>query len=86
MIDAELLKLLVCPETRTPLSVAEPELLERLNQAIAAKNIRNRAGQEVAQPLEGGLVREDRAVLYPIVDEIPTLLVDEAIELSQLEE
>ncbi len=86
MIDAELLKLLVCPESRTPLAMAEPELLERLNRAIAANRIRNRAGQEVAQPLEGGLVREDRAVLYPIVDDIPALLVDEAIELSQLEE
>lgn len=86
MIDAELLKLLVCPETRTPLSMAEPELLDRLNRAIAAKDVRNRAGQEVAQPLESGLVREDRAVLYPIVDDIPALLVDEAIELSQLKE
>ena len=85
-MDARLIKMLVCPENRTRLELAEPELLDRLNRAIAARQIRNRAGQTASQPLAGGLIREDRTVLYPIVDGIPSLLVDEAIPLEQLEE
>jgi uncharacterized protein len=84
MIDPEMLKLIVCPETRTRLDVAESELIDRVNRAIAAKGVRNRAGQDISKPLQGGLVREDRAVLYPIVDGIPALLIDEAIELDQV--
>jgi uncharacterized protein YbaR (Trm112 family) len=36
----------------------------------------------VEKPLDGGLVREGGDVVYPIVDEIPVLLKDEAIEIS----
>ncbi len=85
-MEPELLNLIVCPENRTRLEMAETELLDRVNRAIAAKRVRNRAGQEVAAPLEAGLVREDRTLLYPIVDGIPTLLIDEAIALDQVEE
>jgi uncharacterized protein YbaR (Trm112 family) len=34
-------------------------------------------------PLDGGLVRADGQVLYPIIDRIPVLLVDEGILLAQ---
>ena len=85
MVHPELLELLVCPENRQRLEVAAAELIDRVNRAIAATGVRNRAGQELANPLQGGLVREDGELLYPIVDGIPTLLVDEAIPLDQLE-
>lgn len=85
MMDARLIKMLVCPENRTRLELAEPDLLDRLNRAITAGRIRNRAGQTVSEPLAGALIREDHTVLYPIVDGIPSLLVDEAIPLEQLE-
>lgn len=84
MIDEELLKILVCPESRMPLRVADEPLLARLNEAIAAGRVTNRGGRTVAVPLAAGLVREDNAVIYPIVDDIPVLLVDEAILLNQL--
>ncbi len=84
-MDPELLSLIVCPENHTKLAPAEPELIDRVNRAIAAGRVRNRAGQKVANSLEAGLVREDRTLLYPIVDDIPALLIDEAIALDQLE-
>ena len=84
MIDKELLRILVCPKDHSPLSVADAELLARLNQAIAAAKVKNLAGRAVTEPLAGGLVRQDKTLLYPIVDDIPVLLADEAIPLDQI--
>ncbi|HEX5447117.1 MAG TPA: Trm112 family protein [Pirellulales bacterium] len=84
MIRPELVKMLVCPDNKSQLAVASSELIERLNRAIAAGQVSNKAGQKVAHKLDGGLVRADGAVLYPIVDEIPMMLVDEAIPLDQV--
>ncbi len=80
----ELAQNLRCPENRSLLSPAEPGLVARLNAAIRAGRLRNRRGRIVESPLDGGLVREARDLLYPIVDEIPVLLQDEAIPLDNL--
>lgn len=84
MIDPELLKIIVCPETRTPLAVADASLIARVNEAIEAGRVKNKMGRLVEGPLEGGLVREDGQALYPIVDGIPILLADDAIPLDQV--
>ena len=83
-MDKQLLALLVCPENQTPLRPAGDQLLGRLKQATAAGGVVNRAGQTVTEPLEAGLVREDNALLYPIVEELPVMLPDEAIPLDQI--
>jgi uncharacterized protein YbaR (Trm112 family) len=82
MIDPELLKILCCPETHQDLRPGEPSLIARLNQQIAAGTLKNRAGQTVPEKLDGGLVRADGKVLYPIRRDIPVMLVDEAIPLT----
>jgi uncharacterized protein len=79
MLSKELLEILVCPEDRTPLTLAEPALLARLNQAVSRRQLKNRSGQTLERPLEAGLVRADNRVVYPVLDGIPVLLVDEAI-------
>ena len=85
MIDKDLLKILVCPENHTPLRLADQSLVDRLNRAVAAGSLKNRVGQAVQSPLQGGLVREDGALFYPIVDGIPVLLIDEASPLDPAE-
>ncbi|MCB9545695.1 MAG: Trm112 family protein [Myxococcales bacterium] len=83
-IDEGLLDLLVCPETREKLSLADAELVAKVNAAITAGQLKNRRGAPVKGAIDGGLVRPDRKVLYAVQDDIPNLLVDDAIPLDQL--
>ncbi len=84
MVDPELLEILVCPETHQPVRPAGSELLHRLNEAIRSGDVTNRGGDDVSDPVEEGLVREDDKILYPVREEIPIMLIDEAIELDEL--
>ena len=81
MIDPELLKILCCPETHQEVRMAEPAVVDGLNQQIAAGALKNRAGQLVQERIEGGLIRADGKVLYAIRRNIPVMLVDEGIPL-----
>ena len=80
-ISAELLEILVCPETKQPVTLATPERLEELNRKIRSGELRNRSGEPVQKELTEALVREDERVLYPVDDGIPVMLIDESIEL-----
>lgn len=84
MNDKSVAPILVCPADRTPLSPASGQMVARLNRAIAAGQVTNHAGRLLEQPLDGGLVRADQTLLYPILDGIPILLADEAIPLAQI--
>lgn len=86
MISDELLNLLVCPENRTPVREAEAQLVESLNERIANGRLVTREGQTVTEPLDGGLVREDGAVLYPVREGIPVMLIGESISLEDVHE
>lgn len=85
MVDTELLKILVCPENKTPVNEADAALIEKINTAIAAGTVKNRAGDTVDQAIDGGLVREDGAYLYAVRDDIPIMLIDESLPLSQFD-
>ncbi|HDP33633.1 MAG TPA: hypothetical protein ENN29_00820 [Candidatus Hydrogenedentes bacterium] len=85
MINPELLEILVCPEDKTPVREIDASLLEKVNNAIVAGALKNRAGDVVAERIEGGLIREDGKFMYAIRDDIPIMLIDEAIPLDQLD-
>lgn len=84
MINDVLLELLKCPEDRTALSPAPADVIESANRLISASKLRNRIGRVVERHFEGGLIRADGKYLYPIVDELPIMLIDEAVPLDQL--
>ena len=81
MIDSELLKILCCPETHQSVAPVPADKIEKLNQQISAGSLKNRAGQPVNQKIDGGLLRADGKFLYPIRQDIPVMLIDEAIPL-----
>jgi uncharacterized protein len=80
-MSPKLLQILRCPETHQALELADPELLAQLNSRIQSGQLTNRSGQPVTQTIDAGLIRADRHCLFPIRDDIPVLLTDEAIPL-----
>lgn len=81
-VSPELLEILVCPESKQPLSVASDEMISQINARIAAGELRNRGGDALSNTIREGLVREDGKVLYIVDDGIPVMLIEESIELS----
>ena len=85
MVDPRLLEILVCPETKADLTPADEQLIVKVNALVDAGTLKNRGEQPVSAHIDGGLVRQDGAYLYPIRDDIPIMLIDEAIPLAQLQ-
>ncbi len=81
MINESLLRILACPETHQKVSMAPADLISSLNKRVADKSLTNRSSQLVTEPCDGGLLREDGKVLYPIRQGIPVMLIEEAIDL-----
>ncbi len=81
-IQKELLEILVCPETKQPVSLANSEVLNALNERIRGGEVRNRGGSAIGEEVEEGLVREDGRVLYLVDGGIPLMLIEESIEIS----
>jgi uncharacterized protein len=77
----DLLDILRCPETHQPFQIADAALIADLNSKIKTAQLKNRAGKPITDPIESGLLRQDRKFLYPVRNSIPVLLIDEAIPL-----
>ncbi len=77
MIDPKFVRMLRCPIDKTPLEVAGAALVDAINQAITRGDAFDRIDQKVEQTIDGGLC--SGAWLYPIRDNIPSLVADEAI-------
>ena len=78
-IDPEFIEILRSPDSCKPLRPADAGELARINELISSGNAKNRGGEAVTESLEAGLVPEGESVIYPVRDDIPILLKDEAI-------
>lgn len=79
-VDPELLSLLVCPKSRGALELVE---LPAALRARLVDRYREHFRDEVPV-VEQGLLCRESGLLYPIVSDIPVMLVDEALPASTL--
>ncbi|MDH4152622.1 MAG: hypothetical protein OEV01_02425 [Nitrospira sp.] len=82
-INPDLLAILCCPETKQKVTVAEEAVIVTLNTLLTRGGLKNKGNRPVTEPFEGGLIREDGTLLYPIRDNIPVMLIEEGIPLAQ---
>jgi len=75
-------RFLCCPVTGQGLTWADGLLLQQLNRAIETGKLLNRIGAEVREPLDAALVDTSRTIVHPCWGGLPTLLSDDAIDLS----
>ena len=80
MIAPELLDVLCCPADRSAVRLATPAEIEALNARIAG-GLKNNGGAAVTDKLEAAIIRVDGTFAYPVREEIPVMLIDEALPL-----
>ena len=79
-VDPELLEILVCPKTKGPLRLVDlpegsrAELIEKYSEHF----------REEQPVVKEGLYCAESGLVYPIVSDIPIMLVDEALEASSI--
>jgi uncharacterized protein YbaR (Trm112 family) len=83
-MNKDLLAILCCPETKLDVSLADDALITKLNGAIGRGILKNKAQKPVTELLDGGLIRSDRKILYPIRENIPVMLIEEGIPLDEM--
>ena len=86
MVDKELLDILCCPETKQDLTLITGAVIEKINQRIKEGGVKNRGGQLVKEPIDSGLLREDRQYIYAIREDIPIMLIDEALGFAPFDD
>ena len=83
-IDKDLLSILCCPETKQDVALAPESVIAGINDRIVKGEVKNKAGQVVTERMDGGLLRADKKILYPIREDIPVMLIDEGIPMEGL--
>jgi len=83
-LDKRLLEILCCPQSRAGLRQARREEIDAVNRAIAAGSVRNASGEILKSALSDALVTVDGLTIYRIEDDIPVMLVNDAISTRQL--
>ena len=83
-IDPTLLAILCCPETKQPVSLLDDDTLTKINRHIGEGQVKNKGGHVVKELIDGGLLRADQSLMYPIREHIPIMLIEEGITMDQV--
>ena len=79
---AELLEILVDPETKGPVRLATEAELGRLMDAVKAGKVSRHDGGEVSSTFEAAFIAQEGSVAYVVEEGIPVFLIDERLELD----
>jgi uncharacterized protein YbaR (Trm112 family) len=79
-VDPELLEILVCPQTKGSLELVK--LPAAVRDALVAKYREHFRDEEPV--VEEGLYCSESQLVYPIVSDIPIMLIDEALPADVL--
>ncbi len=85
MVAKDLIDILCCPETKQDITLIEGAVIDKVNAKIKQGVLKNRGGEILKEPIDSGLLREDRKYLYPIREDIPIMLIDEAIPFEEFD-
>ena len=77
-VDPELLEILVCPKTKGELTLID--LPAEIRSTLAEKYREHFRDEEPV--VEKGLWCADSALVYPIISDIPIMLIEEALPAS----
>ncbi len=79
-VDSELLEILVCPKSKGSLELIE--LPQETREALIEKYREHFRDEEPV--VEEGLYCDESKLVYPIVSDIPIMLIDEALPASSI--
>jgi uncharacterized protein YbaR (Trm112 family) len=82
MIPTWIFDYIRCPITHEKLEMASKADMDCLHSALASGNLRNRLGEKITESPQAGMVNMSHQWFYPISNDIPSLIADEAIPLS----
>ena len=83
-IDSKLLEILRCPQTKQSLRILNNQQLEQINAKIAEGTVHQGNGSIVDSALEAGLITQNGNLIYRIDSDIPVMLQDLSISMTEL--
>ena len=82
MDHQQLIQMLRCPETMQTVREASASELAEWNCQIALGLMKTRVGNFRKVPLTAALVREDGHLVFPVENDIPIMLLEEALVVT----
>ncbi|MFO1064136.1 MAG: Trm112 family protein [Pirellulales bacterium] len=77
-----LLAIMQCPVSGEALLCADAALTQSMRERYRSGSLVTRNGMAVDADFEGGLVNASKTLFFPIRGDIPTLLADEAFDIT----
>lgn len=70
-----------CPASGARLSLAPGNILQKVNESIQKRSLKNNSGKIIEETLEGAFVSDDGKMAFPIIKGSPILLTEEGFRL-----
>ena len=80
-LDADLVSLLVCPDSGVRLRIASSQEVTDINQLIGQEKVVSRGGVVLRKPVDMLLVTVDGSRAFQVHEGIPNMILSDAIDL-----